>query len=100
MFQLRTKLANSQEGFEAQVESFLKKYKFPLTDEYRKLFAASIQLSDQSEDSFDGKAIAKAIRKAKVSEYAFYVIHPEKRPKPEEAANDEPVQVAAVSEAK
>jgi len=79
----RWKLALSQEEFDGQAEFFLIQYGFPSTDEYRKLFAAFVQVSPDSEDDFDPEYLAKCIRKAKAKEYAFYLMHPERRKKAE-----------------
>lgn len=79
----KVSVGTSQEEFDAQAVTFLETNGFPLTEEYKGLFAMFIQHSADDDDTFDPDRIARCIRKAKAKEYAYYLIHPEKRAKPE-----------------
>lgn len=82
----RIPLAQTQEAFEAQATQFLIGQGFPDTIEYRKMFGAFIQHSKETEDTFDPDLLARCIRKAKAAEFAFYLMHPERKEKPNEQA--------------
>jgi hypothetical protein len=94
----KRKLAQTQEAFDAQADAYLVEYGFPVDDEYRALFGSFIQHSDDKEDTFDPVLMAKRIRKAKATEFAFYLIKPERRPK-KEATDVESTEDKAVSKA-
>lgn len=85
----KVKLAQTQETFDEQVDMFLAREGFELTQDNRAMFASAIQHSDSADDTFDPKYIACQMRKAVAQRLAFYVIYPSKRPKapsgPEEA---------------
>ena len=73
--------AQTQEAFDLQVEEFLVEHDFPVTDSFKALVGSLVQHMPDDADSFDPQHLAKRIRKARVNEYAFYNIHPSKRPK-------------------
>lgn len=77
----KTKLAQNQSDFDAQAKAFLTASNIEVTPDTLALFAAAIQQSDQGEDSFEPKSTAKRIRKAIATRLAYYLIHPDKRPK-------------------
>lgn len=80
---LRRKLPQTQEAFDQEAARFLKSQGFPNTGEFQKLFAAFIQNSSPADDTYSPRSLAKAIRKQRANEFAFYLMFPEKRPKPE-----------------
>lgn len=88
------KLPQTQVEFDALSISFLEEHGFPLSEEYQAFFGAHIQSLPGDDDEFDGVALAKRMRRSRVNELAYYLIHPEKRPKPEETQQDEAVQEA------
>lgn len=85
-------LAQSSEAMEAQASSFLETNGFPNTAEYRKLFGAFVQHLPEHQDSFDPRALASMIRKARANEAAFYMMYPERKPK---AEGDGPKETAS-----
>lgn len=84
MFRRKVKFAQTQEGFNKQAETFLSKNGFPTSPEYKKLYAAFVQHMPEHQDTFNPTLLARIIRKAKVNELAFYMMHPDKLPKKEE----------------
>lgn len=82
---LRRKLPTSQEGMDALCDAFLAKNGFEVNDEMRALFGSYVQHSDERDDTFSPKALAKCIRKALANQCAFYLIHPSRRAKAPEA---------------
>lgn len=86
MFNKRTPLAQTQSEFEQQAVDFLQDNGIDVAPGTLALFAAAIQHGDQAEDTFEPKKVAKAIRKAIATRLAFYLIHPEKKPKEEPVA--------------
>lgn len=95
----KRKLAQTQEEFDAQADKYLADYGFPVNEEYRALFGSFIQHSDANEDTFNPDLMAKRIRKAKATEFAFYLIKPDRRPKKEEATDVESPKDETVSKA-
>lgn len=85
----RIKFAQDQASFDAQAREFLETNGFPVDGAHEKLFGAFVQHSDEREDSFDPVSLAKAMRKQKANELAFYLMYPEKRPKEEVVATSE-----------
>lgn len=83
------RLEQTQEGFNAQAESFLSEHGFGVSEESKKLFAAFVQHLPQTEDSFDPVLLAKMMRKARANELAFYLMHPERAPKKEQTDGSE-----------
>lgn len=80
-------LAQSQEEFDKQADQFLLEAGFPVDDEHRMLYGQFIQHSNENEDSFEPEAMAKRIRKARATMFAFYLIQPSRRPKPSSDEN-------------
>jgi|688.fasta_scaffold77618_7 hypothetical protein len=89
-----TKLAQTPEAFEAQAEQFLSSQGFEVNADTKKLFAAFVQHLPQNEDSFDADLLGKMMRKAKANELAFYLMHPDKAPKKEQANDAEGISKA------
>ena len=89
MFKKLVKLAQTQEEFDAQASKYLLKEGFEDTQEYHQLYGAFLQHMDATTDSFDPKAMARMIRKQRANQFAFYLMYPDKRPKPtEKTVND------------
>lgn len=88
----KIKLPTTQEGMDLLVDSFLSGNNFPVDEEHRALFGMFIQQSDANEDFFEPKLLASQMRKALSIRCAFYLIHPSKRPKKEEASNEAKVE--------
>lgn len=80
----QVKLAQTQPEFDAQATAFLEENDIEVSADTLALFGAAIQHSDQSVDTFVPSEVAAKIRKAIASRLAFYLIHPDKRPKPAE----------------
>ena len=82
-------LAQTQLALEQQAVDFLLDNNIEVTPDTLALFGAAIQQGDQAEDSFNPEQVAKAIRKARASRFAFYLIHPDRKPKDEPVATGE-----------
>ena len=87
----KIKLAQTDEAFQAQAEKFLIDNGFEVNDNFKALFGSFVQMLSQHEDEFDPEFVAKSIRKAIANEFAFYLIHPNKRP-----VKDEPKEVSGI----
>lgn len=98
MFNKKPKLIKidlTSEGFEKQAEDFLVEQGFPVDQDGKKLFAAFIQHLPQDQDSFDPNLLGKMMRKARANELAFYLMHPDKAPKKEQANGKEGISEAS-----
>lgn len=82
----RIKLAQSMPEFEEQALNFLQDNGFPVDPDHLAMYGAFVSHSDQMEDSIDPVELAKAIRKSRANQLAFYLIHPDKKPKEETKA--------------
>lgn len=80
----RLPLEQTQAGIDKQCDDFLAKYGFPLDDEFRAMFGQLIQHLPDSEDDYDPELMARRIRKAVATRFAFYLIQPQRRPKEKE----------------
>lgn len=89
LFRKRVPLAQTLTGLEQQAAEFLLDNNIPISPDTIALFGAAIQQGDQGLDTFEPKKVARAIRKAVATRHAFYLIHPDKKPKPEEPAAGE-----------
>lgn len=98
MLNRKVKLAsNSQEDFETQMDWFLAKYGFEVNDVNKAIYGSLVQTLDKGNDSFDPIALSKELSRHRANMFAYYAIHPEKKPK-----NEQPKEVteAVVQEAK
>lgn len=82
----RVSLPQTQAEFDALAVSFLDEQGFPVNESYQAFFAAHVQSLPNDEDTFDPEKMAKAMRRARVNELAFFLIHPHKRPKIEDTS--------------
>lgn len=83
MFKHKVKLAETQEAFEAQAEWFLSKHGLPTDQETKGMYASFVQCSDQNSNYIDSKLVASQVRKQLANKFAFYMMHPDKKPKNE-----------------
>jgi hypothetical protein len=88
LFQRKERYAQTQEGFDAQVEAFLFSEGFPVTQEFKSMFSALVQHAPETQDFFYPRHVASMMRKLKVNEFAFFNMYPEKRPKPKEEKSE------------
>lgn len=93
MFKKRVKLAQSMGDFEAQAVDFLQDNGFPITPEFLKLYGTLIQHSSENDDTFSPSELAKKIRKLRANEFAFYLVHPERKPKDDKEEEAQPRSV-------
>lgn len=89
LFPRKLKLAQTQQAFDTQADEFLLANGFKADDSYRALYASMVQHLPEDADEFTPSFVAKRMRKQIASELAFYLIHPERRPKPEVLAPTE-----------
>lgn len=85
----QTKLPLKQADFDAMADAFLVEHGFEVDAKHRALFGAFIQHSPEDSDSFAPLLLARRIRKQLANELAFYLIYPDKRPKPQAASGSE-----------
>lgn len=89
------KIAQTAEAFDEQATTFLTTQGFPVDNDGKKLFAAFIQHLPQDNDSFDPDLLGKMMRKARANELAFYMMHPDKAPKKDQANDQEGITEAS-----
>ena len=76
--QRKVKFEQTVDKMQKQMDSFLKSNGFPVTAEYRKLFAAFVQHLPEHQDWYNPSRIAAMMRKARANEAAFWVMNPER----------------------
>lgn len=88
-------LAQSFSEFEKQAEEFLTSSGFPNTKEFKQLYATLVQHLPETNDFFIKEDMARAIRRVRANEFAFYLMNPNRIPQPEEASNGQEAQSPA-----
>ena len=86
-------LAQSQEEFNKQAVDFLAESGFPVTEEFKRLYATLVQHLPETNDFFLKEDMARAIRRIRANEFAYHLMRPERAiPHPEEAPNGQEAQ--------
>ena len=89
-------LAQTQEGFNKQAEEFLISAGFPVTPQFKQLYATLVQHLPETNDWFVADDMARAIRRVRANEFAYYLMRPERlQPTPEETPDGQETKGAA-----
>ena len=89
-------LAQSQAEFNKQAEDFLAASGFPVTEEFKRLYATLVQHLPETNDYFFAEDMARSIRRIRANEFAYHLMRPERAiPHPEETSDGPEVQSPA-----
>lgn len=80
----RRPLPQTQADMDQLAIDFLQESNLPDTNDMKALFGSFISHADPQQDTFDPELVARMIRKQIANSLVYYLVHPERRPKPAE----------------